>query len=477
MTAAEVGDVVPAVKNVETPLSSPSDENGGPTSSNGSPLEISVTKREEFEETPPYDGSISSTVKDPSLSVDRRAERTEERTSSNYPTSTATSYISPGLSNVSLPLPMPKGNNAEGMPKDVPVETPVPVPPPPPAKVGDEVTWAFGRGKVVEERDNGMLEVHAMGWELAGEQRPRYYVRRDAVTVAEPKKLYDMSVTEKLQHAAALKVEGTVCFKAKDLSGALVKYMKAVAVIGTCKSMSDPQNARALEVLIPCHNNAATCYIRLKKFKDAIASCENVITLCASLERSRWGPVMEELRRRGVSESKSLRQWWCKGLFLRGKACLYTGDYDEAVKCLEKALDISRHKSLTKDLPDIEKHLDLAKKKLAVQNKKTQKMWNKAFAKNATEPEEAVVVAGMDLALKLPALNGLSQKDLAAAGAMKGLRGQKYGSGDEEDEDEDTLRDISGNGMSLSSWVPGLLLVGAVAAAAIGFVTLGRRKG
>lgn len=56
--------------------------------------------------------------------------------------------------------------------------------PPPEATVGDLVEMFMGRGQVrgIREED-GMLEVWAMGWEMAGEQRPRYFVSRDAVKV------------------------------------------------------------------------------------------------------------------------------------------------------------------------------------------------------------------------------------------------------------------------------------------------------
>lgn len=56
--------------------------------------------------------------------------------------------------------------------------------PPPEAKVGDIVELFMGRGQVrgVREED-GMLEVWAMGWEMAGEQRPRFFVSRGAVKV------------------------------------------------------------------------------------------------------------------------------------------------------------------------------------------------------------------------------------------------------------------------------------------------------
>lgn len=51
------------------------------------------------------------------------------------------------------------------------------------AKVGDVVELFMGRGHVRGVREDGMLEVWAIGWELAGEKRPRFYLRRDSVKV------------------------------------------------------------------------------------------------------------------------------------------------------------------------------------------------------------------------------------------------------------------------------------------------------
>lgn len=65
-------------------------------------------------------------------------------------------------------------------------------------------------------------------------------------------------------------------------------------------------------------------------------SAEQVDTLCSALERNRSGMVMKALKERGVGETTILGQWWCKGLFLGGKACLYQGENEEAVNCLRK---------------------------------------------------------------------------------------------------------------------------------------------
>ena len=52
--------------------------------------------------------------------------------------------------------------------------------------------------------------------------------------------------------------------------------MKAVGIIKTSEFKSHGKNARALEVMIPCHNNAATCYIKIKNYGDARLLSENV---------------------------------------------------------------------------------------------------------------------------------------------------------------------------------------------------------
>lgn len=54
------------------------------------------------------------------------------------------------------------------------------------------------------------------------------------------------------------------------------RYMKAVSILKTCDFKTNAHNARALEVMIPCLNNTATCKIKLKEYKDATLLSENV---------------------------------------------------------------------------------------------------------------------------------------------------------------------------------------------------------
>lgn len=55
---------------------------------------------------------------------------------------------------------------------------------------------------------------------------------------------------------------------------------------------------------------------------------------------------MKALKARGVAEIKVLGQWWCKGLFLGGKAFLYQGENEQAVACLKKASKVRSHNIL-----------------------------------------------------------------------------------------------------------------------------------
>lgn len=80
------------------------------------------------------------------------------------------------------------------------------------------------------------------------------------------------------------------------------------------------------------------CYFCVFVYRTFLFVCGTgqVDSLCSSLERNKGGQVMKALKARGVGETTILGQWWCKGLFLGGKACLYQNDNEEAVSYLKK---------------------------------------------------------------------------------------------------------------------------------------------
>eukprot|EP00904_Undaria_pinnatifida_P013019 jgi/Undpi1/8848/HiC_scaffold_25.g11310.m1 len=409
--------------------------------------------------------------------------------------------ISPGLSNISLPLgPSPKVRGGKDDASSVRIELVKPAaekvetPPEKPveAKVGDLVELFMGRGHVRVVREDGMLEVWAMGWEMAGEQIPRFYVRKDAVKVV-PTVYYKMPELERLQSAAWLKQEGGKLFKAAKYQEASERYMKAIGILKTSEFKSNAQNARALEVMIPCHNNAATCYIKLKNYGDARLLSENVDTLCAALDRNREGMVMKALKERGVGETTILGQWWCKGLFLGGKACLYQAENDQAVACLKKGSKLCKPASLAKLRVEINNELEKATRRLASQTKKAQKMWTKAFSKNSTDPvPETSVGTSRELPTPAVASNGSSQssvlqrlEDLAkmngtsfAPEAIKPAKEEEEDEEEEEEEgsDEDDDYEEEEGAISTSGLIWGSLAIGAVAVSVAALVAVARRR-
>ncbi|CAM9192250.1 unnamed protein product [Ectocarpus sp. 13 AM-2016] len=412
--------------------------------------------------------------------------------------------ISPGLTSVKLPLgPSPKEEAKTASPEKKEEEEP-----PVEAKVGDLVELFMGRGQVRGIRqEDGMLEVWAVGWEMAGEQRARFFVPRDTVKVV-PTVYYKMNALERLQMAAWLKEEGAKLFKAGDFEKAATKYMKSIGVLKTGEFTTNAQNARAVQLMIPCHNNAATCYIKRKNYGDARLLTENVDTLCSALERNRDGKVMKELKERGVGETTILGQWWCKGLFLGGKACLYQSENEEAVKYLKKGSRLAKPAALAKLRAEINNELDKAVKRLASQTKKAQKMWSKAFSKNSTDvaPEQEGVPAAAEKRA-LPSMptqavdrrNGGPEKSvmerleaLAKMGVVPAIpeptktttqdreQGEEGESEEEEydseyDDDDDDDDDESGS-LASSGLLWGSLAVGAVALSVATLVALGKRR-
>lgn len=200
-----------------------------------------------------------------------------------------------------------------------------------------------------------------MGWELAGEQRPLFFVPRGAVKPV-PVVYHKMPVLEQLQMAGWLKEEGTKLFLAADYDKAAEKYVLAINVLKMCKFKNTTQVGRAIELTIPCYNNAATCHMKRQDYGEVRLLSENVDIFCSKLERNRGGMEMEALKGRGVEEIKVLGHWWCRACLLLGKACLYQGDYKKAVECLRKGSELAKPAALARLRAEMDKELEKATK-------------------------------------------------------------------------------------------------------------------
>jgi hypothetical protein len=139
------------------------------------------------------------------------------------------SYIAEGLANVHLPLPK-REPITQTAPAPKPAE-PAPAVVEREVTVGDECTCVFGRGKVLQIRDDGVYVVQARGWNMAHDSRAQFFLQKDALKRAAPKSAYAMSTLEKIEAAADCKTQGGELFVKGDTQSALNHYVKAITYL------------------------------------------------------------------------------------------------------------------------------------------------------------------------------------------------------------------------------------------------------
>ena len=93
-----------------------------------------------------------------------------------------------------------------------------------PVKVGCEVTCQFGRGRVQEIRDDKTVVVLLSSWRLQGRSRTTCFLQMSDVQVVRPKRVYEMNVFERVEHAQGLKEGALKIFVKKEQERALSKY-------------------------------------------------------------------------------------------------------------------------------------------------------------------------------------------------------------------------------------------------------------
>ncbi|KAF8396142.1 hypothetical protein HHK36_017755 [Tetracentron sinense] len=89
----------------------------------------------------------------------------------------------------------------------------------------------------------------------------------------------DMTVEERIGAADQRKMDGNVYFKDEKLEAAMQQYETAIAYMGDdfMFQLFGKYRDMALAVKNPCHLNMAACFIKLKRYKDAIEQCNIVL--------------------------------------------------------------------------------------------------------------------------------------------------------------------------------------------------------
>ena len=213
------------------------------------------------------------------------------------------------------------------------------------AQVGCEVLTIYGRGRVVEIReDDSIVVVRISSWRLAGRSLVTAYLSPETVEVVRPKTLYEMSIVERIERAQELKQQATKKFSAKEYQEALVLYAKAVDAVRYVQHSQETSNeARAdlLVVMITCCNNAATCCSQLQNWDKAINFAQNALVLIEALEEKRpTSKICALLNRDGYLDSQLFGTWKVKSCLVIGRGEAEKHQTQKAIDTLKKALEV-----------------------------------------------------------------------------------------------------------------------------------------
>ena len=222
-----------------------------------------------------------------------------------------------------------------------------PSPPNLPVVVGCEVSTIFGRGKVTEVRqDSQIMVVKLSSWRLSGRSTVTCYLSLtdESIQVLGPKKLYEMTIFEKVDHAQQLKEQASDLFPAKKFEDALHLYARAVDAVRYVQHDQNSTNelrADLLVVMITCCNNAATCCLHLKDWDRAQKFGQNALVLLEALYEKRGSSnILKLLNREGMIDSKLFGVWMVKSYLVIARGLAEKHNTAEAMDNLKKAQEM-----------------------------------------------------------------------------------------------------------------------------------------
>ena len=214
------------------------------------------------------------------------------------------------------------------------------------AQVGDEVECVYGRGKVTEIRDDGSkktLVVVLSSWRLATRSRVTCYLDPPTVRVVRSKKLYEMTVHERVEAAMEFKTQANKDFAAKEYRAALQSYAKAVDAVRYVQHKTDSDNyvrADLLVVMVTCSNNAGMCARHIGHWDESFKFGKNAEVLLDAVEKKKGLKIHSILVKDGYHDVKLFGEWKVKSLMLQARAFAEKKDFDETIEILKMAHEI-----------------------------------------------------------------------------------------------------------------------------------------
>lgn len=208
--------------------------------------------------------------------------------------------------------------------------------------LGNDVLCLFGRGRVIQVNGD-KVSVRLSSWRLAGRSRVVCHLQRAAVEVVRPKRLYEMSVYEKVEYAQELKTKAAKQFAHKLYQPALETYAKAVDAVRYVQHKTDSSNevrADLVVLMVTCSNNAGTCCTQLSQWEEARQFGKNAAVLIDALEEKVGLKIHTLLNKEGISDAKLFGEWRVKSYLLMARAMSEKKDTDEALEILKTAHDV-----------------------------------------------------------------------------------------------------------------------------------------
>lgn len=267
-------------------------------------------------------------------------------------------------------------------------------------EIGDEVLSIYGRGRVMDIRAEQVV-VRLSSWRLAGRSLVTCYLSPNAVEVVRPKKIYEMSVEEKVEHAMEFKEKATKTFAAKEYGDALELYAKAVDTVRYVQHKANSSNelrADLLVVMITCCNNAATCCLQLREWDRAQKFGKNALLLIDALyEKKGNSKIHDLLTREGVSDSQLFGTWKVKSCLVIARGLAEKHDTEEAIKTLKTAHDViatyktegdSNFKQLEGQEKQVRKLYVVCKDRLKAERQKEKKRAMAMFGGSSSKEEK-----------------------------------------------------------------------------------------
>ena len=273
--------------------------------------------------------------------------------------------------------------------------------------VGSEVRCLAGRGVVLSLRKNNQVEVLISSWRLAGRSRVTCFLSSDAVQVMRPKKLYEMTIYEKVERANEFKAQAAGFFRLKDYTNAHAVYKQAVEAVKYTQHKVDSTNtvrADLLVVMVTCSNNAGTCCLKTGLYDEAVVNAQHALSLLEALEQKKGKKIHLTLQKDGHTDAKLFGEWKCKSWMILATGLLEKGETEACMTVVQKArgaiaaIGAEQMNGSTKQLVSSNKELGKlyvkAKEQRKVQQKKEKARARAMFAsptkaatsKQASEP-------------------------------------------------------------------------------------------